>query len=159
MTGNPPDNTRELPPSPIRANYYVYERVPEEQPVPQQQSWIAVDKTIAMACGAVASAALAAAIAGATALVGKVDDTAQQVERARTERVSQIAEISRTVSIVETKLGQMIVQLSQLEPRIERSVGHDLESRDRRIGELERQVYQLRDETRELVRDTRRSVR
>lgn len=152
-----PDTAQTGPHAPIRADYYRYE--PHPSAAGEQRSWIAVDKTIAMILGAIASAGMAAVIAGGTALVGKVDDTAQRVEKSRAERIGEIANLVKDISVVETKVNQVIVQLRELELRLERTIASDLEVRDRRIEEIDKEVSGLRDEIRDVQRDSRRGGR
>ncbi|QLH39989.1 MAG: hypothetical protein HWD60_15040 [Defluviicoccus sp.] len=101
--------------------------------------------------GAIASSALAVAIAGGTALVEKVDETAKDVEKGRTERIEAYGEVSKNISVVETKLNQLITQLSQLELRLERSMNHDLDLRDKKIESVEREVAELQKRVNEMV--------
>ena len=55
-----------------------------------------------MVLSGIGSAAIAVAIAAGSALVGKIDETAQAVEKTRAERLVSYGEISRTISVVET---------------------------------------------------------
>jgi len=126
--------------SPTRADFYAY----EERRRDENRNWIAIDKTTAMIVGAIASAALAVAIAGGTALVEKVDETAKDVEKGRSERIESYGEVSKNISIVETKLNQLITQITQLELRLERSVSHDLELRDKKIESIERDLGDIK---------------
>jgi outer membrane murein-binding lipoprotein Lpp len=140
--------------SPTRADFYRYEE--RRRDAIEQRNWIAIDKTTAMIMGAIASAALAVAIAGGTSLVEKVDETAKEVEKGRSERIESYGEVSKNISVVETKVSQMISQVSQLELRIERTLSHDFELRDKKIDQLESQIndlrYQLSDTGREQKR-------
>ncbi len=133
--------------SPTRADFYAYEGRRDEDP----RNWIAIDKTTAMIVGAIASSALAVAIAGGTALVGKVDETAKDVEKGRAERIEAYGEVSKNISVVETKLNQLITQLTQLELRLERSMSHDLELRDKKIESIEREIADLQQRINEMV--------
>jgi chromosome segregation ATPase len=121
------------------------------------RSWIAIDKTTAMIVGAIASASLAVAVAGGTALVQKVDDTAKDVERGRAERIANFGEMTKNISVVETKLNQLISQLTQLELRIDRSISNESATRDKKLEQIEREVNELRSTLGDLGRDTRRS--
>ena len=112
-----------------------------------------------MIVGAIASTSLAVAIAGGTALVQKVDETAKEVERGRAERIADFGEVSKNISIVETKLNQLITQLTQLELRIERSISNDLATRDKKNEQMEKQVNELRDELSYIDHDKQRRVR
>lgn len=141
--------------SPARADFYRYEEHRREQN--DSRNWIAIDKTTAMIVGAIASASLAVAIAGGTALVQKVDQTAKDVERGRAERIADFGEVSKNISIVETKLNQLISQLTQLELRIERSISNDLAARDKRIEQMEKQMNDLRDTFSDLNQERRRA--
>jgi chromosome segregation ATPase len=140
--------------SPARADFYRYEEPRREGG--ESRSWVAIDKTTAMIVGAIASASLAIAIAGGTALVQKVDETAKDVERGRAERIADFGEVSKNISIVETKLNQLITQLTQLELRIERSISNDLATRDKKIEQMEKQFNELRDNMNEIDREKRR---
>lgn len=140
--------------SPARADFYRYEEHRRE--AADGRNWIAIDKTTAMIVGAIASASLAVAIAGGTALVQKVDETAKDVERGRAERIADFGEVSKNISIVETKLNQLISQLTQLELRIERSISNDLAARDKKIEQMEKQMNELRDNLNDIDRDKRR---
>jgi outer membrane murein-binding lipoprotein Lpp len=139
--------------SPARADFYAYEERRREE----NRNWIAIDKTTAMIVGAIASAALAVAIAGGTALVEKVDETAKDVEKGRSERIQAYGEVSKNISIVETKLNQLITQITQLEIRLERSVSHDLEIRDKKIESIERDMNEMKQRVNEMA--YRRSAR
>jgi hypothetical protein len=141
------DDPRAAMRSPTRADFYAYEERRREDP----RNWVAIDKTTAMIVGAIASAALAVAIAGGTALVEKVDETAKDVERGRAERIQAYGEVSKNISIVETKMNQLIAQITQLELRIERSVNHDLELRDKKIESIERELNELKQRMHEIV--------
>lgn len=141
------DDPRGLPRAPARADFYTYEERRRDEP----RNWIAIDKTTAMIVGAIASSALAVAIAGGTALVEKVDETAKDVEKGRTERIEAYGEVSKNISVVETKLNQLITQLSQLELRLERSMNHDLDLRDKKIESVEREVAELQKRVNEMV--------
>ncbi|MBK8174580.1 MAG: hypothetical protein IPK66_04635 [Rhodospirillales bacterium] len=136
---------------PLRADYFRYEERRREDP--DSRNWIAIDKTTAIVIGAVASAALAVAIAGGTALVQKVEDTSKAVDKGRADRIADFGEMSKNVAVVETKLNQLISQITQLEVRIERSVTHDLEVRDRRIEEIDRKAEYLREQLNETLRE------
>jgi hypothetical protein len=138
----------------VRADFYRYER--RERNGTEGANSIAIDKTTAMILGAIGSAAIAVAIAGGTALVQKVDDTAKQVDQGRAERIAAFGELSKNISIVETKLTHLITQISQLELRLERTMSHDLEIRDKRIDVLDKEVQRLQENVGELMRDTRR---
>ena len=140
--------------SPARADFYRYEEHRREPT--DSRNWIAIDKTTAMIVGAIASASLAVAIAGGTALVQKVDETAKDVERGRAERIADFGEVSKNISIVETKLNQLISQLTQLELRIERSISNDLATRDKKIEQMEKQMNEIRDNLSDFDRDKRR---
>jgi hypothetical protein len=76
---------------------------------------ILVDKTIALILGAIGSAAIAAAFAVGIALIGKVVETGEQLEKGRTERTQQYGNITKDISIIETKIGQLSVQITQME--------------------------------------------
>ena len=143
--------------SPARADFYRYED--HQREAGSSRSWIAIDKTTAMIVGAIASTSLAVAIAGGTALVQKVDDTAKDVERGRAERIADFGEVTKNISIVETKLNQLMTQLTQLELRIERSISNDLAARDKKIEQMEKQVNDLRDEMGYIDRDKQRRPR
>ena len=143
--------------SPARADFYRYED--HQRDGGGSRSWIAIDKTTAMIVGAIASTSLAVAIAGGTALVQKVDETAKDVERGRAERIADFGEVTKNISIVETKLNQLMTQLTQLELRIERSVSNDLAARDKKIEQMEKQVNDLRDEMGYIDRDKQRRSR
>lgn len=154
MTAESDGDHKEPLRSPARADYYRYEEHRREPA--DGRNWIAIDKTTAMIVGAIASASLAIAIAGGTALVQKVDETAKEVERGRAERIADFGEVSKNISIVETKLNQLISQLTQLELRIERSISNDLSTRDKKIEQIEKQMNDLRNSVTDLSRDTRR---
>ena len=150
--GDVPQN--ELLRSPARADFYRYDDHRREPA--GNRSWIAIDKTTAMIVGAIASTSLAVAIAGGTALVQKVDETAKDVERGRAERIADFGEVSKNISIVETKLNQIMSQFAQLELRIERSISNDLAARDKKIEQMEKQVNDLRDELSYIDHDKQR---
>lgn len=154
MTAVNEEDEREVYRSPTRADFYRYEDRRREGV--DSRSWIAIDKTTAMIMGAIASAALAVAIAGGTALVEKVDETARDVEKGRADRIEAYGEVSKNIGIVETKVNQMMAQVSQLELRIERSIQHDLEGRDKKIDQLERELTRLSAQLNEMIRDQRR---
>jgi chromosome segregation ATPase len=154
MTVESDGNDWEPPRSPNRADYYRYQEHRRESA--DSRSWIAIDKTTAMIVGAIASASLAVAIAGGTALVQKVDETAKEVERGRSERIANFGEVSKNISIVETKLNQLISQLTQLELRIDRSIANDLAARDKKIEQIEREIIELRSSIGDFGRDPRR---
>ena len=82
--------------SPTRADFYRYEEHRRDNS--DGRNWVAIDKTTAMIVGAIASAALAVTIAGGTALVHKVDETARDVDRGRAERIADFGEAFDTVS-------------------------------------------------------------
>jgi TolA-binding protein len=142
MTTESSENLREAPTSAIHGSYHQYERLPDMWVRP---SLIAVDKTIAIILGGIASAALAGALAGGTALIGKVEDTSQQLEKGRTERTQQFGDITKIISIVETKVNQLGVQIDQMETRLEKTIQQDLQSRDRRIDENTEEISRLRE--------------
>jgi hypothetical protein len=96
------------------------------------------------------------AIAGGTALVQKVDDTAKEVEKGRSERIAAFGEVSKNISIVETKVNQLIDQTLQLETRIERSMTHDLEIRDKKIEMIDKEIVKLEETMNDVVRDRHR---
>lgn len=154
MTAVNEEDEREVYRSPTRADFYRYEDRRREGV--DSRNWIAIDKTTAMIMGAIASAALAVAIAGGTALVEKVDETARDVEKGRADRIEAYGEVSKNIGIVETKVNQMMAQVSQLELRIERSIQHDLEGRDKKIDQLERELTRLSAQLNEMIRDQRR---
>ena len=142
---------------PTRADFWHYaERRGGEV---ETGNWVSIDKTTAMVLGAIASAGLAVAVAGGTALVQKVDDTAKEVEKGRTERIASLGEVSKNVSVMETKISQLITQLSQLEDRVERTVSHDFEARDKKIERLESAVDALRERVGEVTREQRKPQR
>ena len=114
---------------------------------PGGRQWVALDKTTAMILSAIGSAAIAVAIAAGSALVGKIDETAQAVERTRAERLVSYGEISRTISVVETKLDQMLTQISTVESRIEKGVDHELKIRDKQIEDIDKQIDVTRRQT------------
>jgi hypothetical protein len=143
--------------SPLRADYYRYDD--RRRNGSDGANSIAIDKTTAMILGAIGSAAIAVAIAGGTALVQKVDDTAREVEKGRAERIAAFGEVSKNISVVETKVNQLITQTSQLEMRIERSMTHDLEIRDKRIEMIDKEIVKLQETLNDVVRDTRRQGR
>lgn len=124
----------------VRAGYGYDLR--QENPVGRQ--WVALDKTTAMILSAIGSAAIAVAIAAGSALVGKIDETAQAVEKTRAERLVSYGEISRTISVVETKLDQMLTQISTVESRIEKGVEHELKIRDKQIEDIDKQIDVMR---------------
>lgn len=142
-------------PTPVRADYYRYERRTDDDP----RNWVSIDKTTAMILGAIASAALAVAIAGGTALVGKVEDTAKEVEKTRNERIATNGDMSRDISIVETKLNQLMTQIQQQEFRLERGLESGLSARDKRLDDLEKEVNRLRDQMLEYARPVRPPIR
>jgi hypothetical protein len=143
--------------STLRADYYRYDG--RRRNGSDGANSIAIDKTTAMILGAIGSAAIAVAIAGGTALVQKVDDTAREVEKGRAERIAAFGEVSKNISVVETKVNQLITQTSQLEMRIERSMTHDLEIRDKRIEMIDKEIVKLQETLNDVVRDTRRQGR
>jgi hypothetical protein len=143
--------------STLRADYYRYDG--RRRNGSDGANSIAIDKTTAMILGAMGSAAIAVAIAGGTALVQKVDDTAREVEKGRAERIAAFGEVSKNISVVETKVNQLITQTSQLEMRIERSMTHDLEIRDKRIEMIDKEIVKLQETLNDVVRDTRRQGR
>jgi uncharacterized protein YoxC len=143
--------------STLRADYYRYDG--RRRNGSDGANSIAIDKTTAMILGAIGSAAIAVAIAGGTALVQKVDDTAREVEKGRAERIAAFGEVSKNISVVETKVNQLITQTSQLEMRIERSMTHDLEIRDKRIEMIDKEIFKLQETVNDVVRDTRRQGR
>jgi hypothetical protein len=140
--------------STFRADYDRYDR--RRRNSSENVNSIAIDKTTAVILGAIGSAAIAVAIAGGTALVQKVDDTAREVDKGRTERIAAFGEVSKNISIVETKLSQLITQIAQLEMRIERTTSHDLEIRDKKIEIMEKDIDKLRDALSEVARDSKR---
>jgi len=140
------DNEQEngdTPRPPTRADFYRYEEHRRES---DSRNTVVIDKTTAMIVGAIASAALAVGIAGGTALVQKVDETSRDVDRGRAERIADFGEVSKNISVVETKLNQLIGQVTQLELRIERRISLDLEGRDKKIDQIEKQVNEMRDD-------------
>lgn len=143
--------------SPTRADFYRYE--PRRREVAESSNWIAIDKTTALIMGAIASAALAVAIAGGTALVEKVDETAKNVDKGRSERIESFGEVSKNISVVETKLTQVIAQISQLELRIERTVSQEMATRDKKIERLEMEVDELRYQVNGFGREQKRRPR
>ena len=50
----------------------------------------------------------------------------------------------------------MMAQVSQLELRIERSIQHDLEGRDKKIEQIEREMARVNAQMNEMMRDQRR---
>ena len=94
----------------LRADYHRYDGV--RRTGSDSAGSITIDKTAAMVLGAIGSAAIAVAIAGGTALVQKVDDTAREVEKGRSERIAAFGEVSKNISVVETKVNQLIDQNS-----------------------------------------------
>jgi hypothetical protein len=114
---------------------------------------IMIDKTIATIFGAMGSAALAAAVAGGTALISKVDGTAQQLEKGRTERIQQYGEITKNISVVEMKVGQLSVQIDQLEIRLTRSLERDLQNRDKRMDQINEENLRIREQLLELSKE------
>ena len=155
MTGESNGDQWEPLHSPARADYYRYQE--HRRDSGDARNWIAIDKTTVMIVGAIASASLAVAIAGGSALVQKVDETAKEVERGRAERIADFGEMSKNISVVETKLNQLISQLTQLEMRIERSISSDLATRDKKIEQIEREVSDLRNTVSDCGRDMKRS--
>jgi chromosome segregation ATPase len=155
MTVESNEDHWEPPRSPGRADYGRYQEHRRE--APDARNWIAIDKTTVMIVGAIASASLAVAIAGGTALVQKVDETAKEVERGRAERIANFGEVTKNISVVETKLNQLISQVTQLELRIDRSISNDLATRDKKIEQIEREVDDLRDSVSDMQRGPRRS--
>lgn len=126
---------------------------------PETGNWISIDKTTAVVLGAIASAGLAVAVAGGTALVQKVDETAKEVERGRSERIAAMGEVSKNMSVVETKMNQLISQLSQLETRVEKTISHDLEVRDKKIERLESTIDSLKERVGDVTREQKKSQR
>lgn len=140
--------------SPTRADFYRYYETPGE--AGRGQEFVTIDKTTAKILGAVASAALAIAVAAGTALVQKVDGTARDVENGRAQRIADFGEASKNISVVEAKLNQLIGQVTSLESRTERSLSQDLQLRDRRLDQIEREVSAIRDDLAGMDRDRRR---
>ena len=155
MTGESNGDHWEPLRSPARADFYRYQEYRREPA--DGRNWIPIDKTTAMIVGAIASASLAVAIAGGTALVQKVDETAKEVERGRAERIADFGEVSKNISVVETKLNQLISQLTLLETRIERSISSDLATRDKKIEQIEREMIDLRNTVNDYSHDLKRS--
>jgi hypothetical protein len=141
----------------LRADYHRYDGV--RRTGSDSAGSITIDKTTAMVLGAIGSAAIAVAIAGGTALVQKVDDTAREVEKGHSERIAAFGEVSKNISLVETKVNQLIDQTLQLEMRIERSMTHDLEIRDKKIEMIDKEIVKLEETMNDVVRDNRRRGR
>jgi phage shock protein A len=116
---------------------------------------ILVDKTIALILGAIGSAAIAAAFAGGIALIGKVAETGEQLEKGRTERTQQYGNITKDISIIETKISQLSVQITQMETRLERMMEHDFQNRDKRMDDITAELSRLREQIMSIPRDER----
>src|SRR5512147_2115552 len=118
---------------------------------------ILVDKTVALILGAIGSAAIAAAFAGGITPIGKVAETGEQLEKGRTEQTQQYGNITKDVSIIETKIGQLSVQIAQMETRFARMMEHDFQNRDRRIDEINMELSRLREQIMNIAREDRYS--
>jgi hypothetical protein len=112
---------------------------------------ISIDKTIATILGSIASAGLAAGIAGGTALIGKVDETAQQLEKGRTERAQQFGDLTKAIGIIETKVGQLSIQIDHMETRL----GKALERDEKRIDQIGGEIVRLREQLLEVSKEGR----
>jgi hypothetical protein len=104
---------------------------------------VTADRMSALVISALASAALAVTITAGTALVAKLDQTVQGVEKERFERIASFGELSRIIGIVETKVEELIIQSNQLEVRLERNFSRDLDMRDRKFQDLQNKIEQL----------------
>jgi hypothetical protein len=139
---------------PIRADFYQYAyRRHASQEATETRSWIAVDRTTALVLGAIASAAMTVAVAGGTALVQKVDETAKEVEINRSNRIATVGELSKEISVIETKLNQVTLQLARLETNIDNTIRNDFSIRDKKLDDMEKQFRQLEIDVNMIIRE------
>jgi phage shock protein A len=150
MTTESADNLEETAKSVIHDGSRQHWRLPDMSGRP---SAILVDRTIALILGAIGSAAIAAAFAGGTALIGKVAETAEELEKGRTERSQQYGNITKDMSIIETKVSQLSVQMTQMETRMEKMIEHDFQNRDKRMDELSAEITRLREKITDMPRE------
>lgn len=81
------------------------------------------------------------------------------ISDARGDRIAAFGEVLKNISVVETKVNQLIDQTLQLEMRIERSMTHDLEIRDKKIEMIDKEIVKLEETMNDVVRDNRRRGR
>lgn len=70
-------------------------------------------------------------------------------------QTQQYGNITKDISIIETKISQLSAQITQMETRFGKMMEHDFENRDRRIDEINAELSRLREKIINIAREDR----
>lgn len=70
-------------------------------------------------------------------------------------QTQQYGNITKDISIIETKISQLSAQITQMETRFGKMMEHDFENRDRRIDEINAELSRLREQIINIAREDR----